>query len=114
MLPASVLDGTRRGRLSFTQHRVDVGRLDVLALWRYSLRMATGRRTTIYLDPEVHKAIRLKAATTERSISDMVNRALRHSLAEDATDLEAHEERTEEESVPFEEFVKGLRRRGKL
>ena len=76
--------------------------------------MSTTRRATIYLDPEVHRALRLKAAATDQSISDMVNAALKRALAEDAEDLEAFRKRRGEESMDFEEFVKALKRRGKL
>ena len=76
--------------------------------------MSTTRRATIYLDPEVHRALRLKAATTDQSISDMVNAALKRALAEDAEDLEAFGKRRAEESIDFEEFVKALKRRGRL
>ncbi len=44
----------------------------------------------------------------------MVNAALKQALAEDAADLEAFEKRRKEPSVRFEDFVKALRRRGKL
>jgi plasmid stability protein len=76
--------------------------------------MSTTRRATIYLDPEVHRALRLKAAATDQSISDMVNAALKRALAEDAEDLEAFGKRRAEESIDFEEFVKALKRRGRL
>jgi plasmid stability protein len=76
--------------------------------------MGSARRTTVYLEPEIHQALRLKAASVGRSISEMVNNALRQSLAEDAADLEDFENRRAEKSVLFEDFVKGLRRRGKL
>lgn len=76
--------------------------------------MSTTRRATIYLDPEVHRALRLKAAATDQSISDMVNVALKRALAEDAEDLEAFGKRRAEKSIDFEEFVKALKRRGRL
>jgi len=75
---------------------------------------ATSRRTTVYFDSETHRALRLKAAETDRSISDLVNDAVREPLVEDAEDLEAFEERADEESLSFESVVKGLRRSGKL
>jgi predicted transcriptional regulator len=74
---------------------------------------AKPRRVTVYVDPDLHKALRLKAAETERP-SALVNEALRQSLAEDAEDLAAIEARAKEPSMPFEEFVKDLKRRGKL
>jgi hypothetical protein len=77
--------------------------------------MAQGaKRATIYFDPEVHRGLRMKAAAADRSISDLVNDAVKGSLAEDAEDLAAFEERADEPSLAFETFVKGLRRRGKI
>ena len=72
------------------------------------------KRATIYLPPEVHRALKLKAAAADRSVSDLVSEAVRLSLAEDADDLAAFEKRSRERSVKFETVVKALRRRGKL
>ena len=76
--------------------------------------MGTARRATIYLDPDLHRALRLKAAETDQTISDLVNDAVRQNLAEDAEDLTAYQERAKEPSLDFEKVVKDLRRRGKL
>mgnify|MGYP001620196664 CR=1 FL=1 len=76
--------------------------------------MSTSKRATVYFDPEIHRALRLKAATTDRSISDMVNDAVKLALAEDAEDLAAFEERKREPNLDFEQFVKALKRRGKI
>lgn len=76
--------------------------------------MSESRRTTVYLKPDLHRALRLKAAEGECSISDLVNDAVRLSLAEDAEDLAAFEERAAEATVPYGEFVMALRRDGKL
>ena len=76
--------------------------------------MAAPKRSTIYFDPDLHKALRLKAAATDRSISDVVNDAVRQTLSEDATDLEAFEKRRHEPTLDFEEVVLRLRRSGKL
>jgi hypothetical protein len=76
--------------------------------------MSEPKRTTVYFEPEIHKALRLKSAVSERSISEMVNDAVRNSLAEDAEDLAAFEERAEEPAVDFDDFVKKLKRSGKL
>jgi len=75
---------------------------------------AVPKRSTIYLPAEVHRALRLKAAAADRSISDLVSEAVQLSLAEDAEDLEAFEKRSRERSLSFENVVKALRRRGKL
>ena len=72
------------------------------------------KRATVYFDPEIHRALRHKAAETDRSMSDLVNDAVRASLAEDAEDLAAFEERASEPSLPFERVVRDLKRRGKI
>lgn len=72
------------------------------------------RRATVYLDPSLHKALRVKAAHTERSVSDLVNTAIRRSLAEDAEDLAAFDARAKEPNLAFEDVLKDLKRRGKL
>jgi hypothetical protein len=75
---------------------------------------AAPKRATIYLPPEVHRALKLKAAAADRTVSDLVSEAVRLSLAEDAEDLAAFEKRSRERSIKFENLVKALRRRGKL
>ena len=72
------------------------------------------KRSTIYFDPVIHRALRLKAAETERSISDLVNDAVKAVLAEDAEDLAAFDERAPEPNLSFEEVVKDLKRSGKI
>ena len=82
---------------------------------RYLVGMTdTSKRSTIYFDPQLHQALRLKAAETDRSISDLVNDAVKLSLAEDAEDLAAFEDRASETSVAFEDAVKALKRSGKI
>jgi plasmid stability protein len=77
--------------------------------------MATAqRRATVYFDPDIHRALRLKAAETDRSLSDLINDAVRASLAEDAEDLAAFDERAHEPNLRFEDVVKDLRRRGRI
>lgn len=76
--------------------------------------MESSKRATIYFESDVHKALRLRAAASDRSISDMVNDAVRAALAEDAADLEAFAERRAEKSISFETFVAGLKRRGRI
>lgn len=72
------------------------------------------RRATVYLEPGLHRALRVKAAQTEESISGLVNHAVRRSLGEDAEDLAAFEVRAKEPSLEFEAVLKDLKRRGKL
>ena len=72
------------------------------------------KRATVYLEPELHKALRLKAVETSRSLSDLVNDAVRVELAEDAEDLAAFDLRKNEPTLTFEVFVKELKRHGKI
>jgi plasmid stability protein len=72
------------------------------------------KRATIYFDAEVHRALRLRAAACNRSISDMVNEAVRMTLAEDADDLRDANQRQDELSTGFEEFITSLRNSGRL
>ena len=76
--------------------------------------MSSSKRATIYFDAEIHRALRLKAAASDKSISDMVNEAVKVTLAEDADDLVAFERRRREPNLDFEQFVKTLKRRGKI
>ena len=76
--------------------------------------MSVTRRATIYLDADLHRAARMKAVETDTSVSDLVNAALRRSLAEDADDLAAFRARAREPNLDFEAVVKDLRHRGKL
>jgi plasmid stability protein len=76
--------------------------------------MTPPKRATVYFDPDIHRALRLRAAASDKSISDMVNEAVKLTLAEDAEDLAAFDERKREPNLDFEQFVKALRRRGKI
>ena len=64
--------------------------------------MGTARRSTVYLDSELHRALRVKAAETDKSISDLVNDAVRQNLAEDAEDLGTYRARAKEPSDNLE------------
>jgi predicted DNA-binding protein len=72
------------------------------------------KRTTIYFDPDLHQALRIKAAETDRSISELVNEAVKYGLSEDAEDLAAFEERASEPNLRFEDVLQDLKKRGKI
>jgi hypothetical protein len=76
--------------------------------------MPENKRATVYFEPDVHRALRLRAAAGDQTVSDFVNEAVRLALAEDAEDLAAFDERRSERSVSFETFVRDLKRRGRL
>jgi post-segregation antitoxin (ccd killing protein) len=96
--------------------------IDVLTLWCYgyittfggNIMTTQAKRATVYLDPDLHKALRLKAVETSRSISELVNNAIREALAEDAEDISAFEERAGEPLISYDEMVKRLKRDGRI
>ena len=72
------------------------------------------KRSTIYFDPDLHKALRLKAAETSRSITDLVNEAVREALCEDAEDLASFYDRKNEPLISYDEMVKRLKKDGHI
>jgi nitrate reductase assembly molybdenum cofactor insertion protein NarJ len=76
--------------------------------------MAEVKRATVYFEPSLHKALRIKAAHTDQSLSELVNAAVRRTLAEDAEDLATFERRAKEPSLSFEAVLKDMKQRGKL
>ena len=76
--------------------------------------MGSTKRATVYLDPELHKALRLKAVETSQSFSKLVNDAIKESLSEDAEDIAAFEERGKEPLISYEAMVKRLKNDGRI
>lgn len=72
------------------------------------------RRTTVYLESDLHKALKIKAAETDQSVSELVSGAVRRSLLEDAEDLAIFKQRAKEPTLAFETVLKDMRRRGRL
>ena len=72
------------------------------------------KRSTIYLDPVLHKALRVKALETSRSMSEIINEAVQEALAEDADDLLLFEERINEDLISYEQMIKRLRKDGRI
>lgn len=72
------------------------------------------KRATIYFDPELHKALKIKALETSRSVTDLVNQAVRESLSEDAEDILAFEERKNEKVISYDQMLKNLRKDGRI
>ena len=100
------------------------GRFDAMTLSSYSAGAAfpevstmseqMSKRATIYFEPDLHQAVRLKAAHTRRSVSDIVNDAVRMALREDQEDLAAFEERAAEPAISYEALLEDLKAHGKL
>jgi len=72
------------------------------------------KKYTVYLDSDLHRALRVKAAETEYSVSELVNEAVENALKEDAIDLEAFEKRKKEPLLAFEDVLKKLKKDGKI
>lgn len=75
---------------------------------------ALAKRATVYLEPDMHRVLKIKAAETSRSVSDLVNEAVRQSFVEDAEDLAVFEERADEPLLTFEDVLKDLKSRGRI
>jgi len=71
-------------------------------------------RSTIYFEPDLHRALRIKSAHTQRSLSQLVNEAVRQALQEDQEDLEAFDARVKEPLISYEELLKDLKKHGKI
>lgn len=78
------------------------------------MRTQQSKRATVYLDPDLHRALKIKSAHSEQTLSELVNLAVRQSLAEDHEDLRAFDERKDEQNIDFEELLKELKARGKI
>ena len=74
----------------------------------------TAKRATVYFDPVIHKALKLKSIETSKSISELVNTAVKEALSEDAEDITAFEERANESLISFSEMVKRLKNDGRI
>ena len=72
------------------------------------------KRATIYLDPALHKALRIKSIETSKSMSKLINEAVKMALAEDAEDMAAFETRAGEPLIPFKDVLKELKKDGRI
>ncbi len=74
----------------------------------------SAKRATVYFDPQIHKALKLKSIETSKTISELVNEAVKGALAEDAEDIAAFEERANEPLISFPEMLKRLKKDGRI
>jgi hypothetical protein len=74
----------------------------------------SAKRATVYFDPNIHKALKLKSIETSKSISELVNEAVKSALAEDAEDILAFEDRADESLISFSDIVKRLKKDGRI
>ncbi len=72
------------------------------------------KRATVYFDPAIHRVLKVKAAETSTSISDIIDKAIRRELLEDEEDLRTFNERVSEPTISYEKLVADLKRNGKI
>jgi hypothetical protein len=72
------------------------------------------KRATVYFDPAIHRILKVKAAETSTTISEIIDRAIRFELKEDAEDLQAFEDRLSEPTISYEKLVADLKKNGKI
>jgi hypothetical protein len=72
------------------------------------------KRSTIYFEPDVHQALKIKAASTQLSVSELVDEAVRLVMNEDQEDLAAFSERVDEKEISYEALLNDLKRHGKI
>ena len=72
------------------------------------------KRSTIYFDPSIHQALKVKSVTSSRSVSELVDEALRQLMNEDQEDLEAYAKRKDEPDISYEELLNDLKQHGKI
>lgn len=74
----------------------------------------SAKRATVYFDPNIHKALKLKSIETSKSISELVNEAVKSALAEDAEDIIAFEDRADEPLISYSDMLKRLKKDGRI
>lgn len=72
------------------------------------------KRSTIYFDPELHRALKIKSATSSRSVSELVDEALRQVMCEDQEDIQIYNERSNEQNISYEALLAELKQHGKI
>ena len=70
--------------------------------------------TTVYLDADIARAAKVKAALNDKSMSDIVSEALGRYLSEDASDLVLARKRKNQPARSYDELVTALKRDGLL
>lgn len=72
------------------------------------------KRSTIYFEPSIHQALKIKAASSQLSVSELVDEAVRQLMNEDQEDLAAFSEREDEPEISYEALLNDLKKHGKI
>ena len=74
----------------------------------------TQKRATVYFDPEIHKALKIKSLETSKSVSKLINNAVKELFAEDAEDMAVIEQRADDKLISYAEIIKRLKKDGRI
>ncbi len=72
------------------------------------------KRSTIYFEPDIHQALKIKSATSNLSVSELVDEAVRLVMNEDQEDLAAFSQRADEKEISYEALLNDLKKHGKI
>ncbi len=72
------------------------------------------KRSTIYFEPDIHQALKIKSASSQLSVSELVDEAVRLLMSEDQEDLAAFSERADEKEISYEALLNDLKKHGKI
>ncbi len=72
------------------------------------------KRSTVYFDPDIHQALKLKAASSDSSLSELVDEAVRLLMLEDQEDLATIADRVSEPTISYESLLNDLKKHGKI
>ena len=72
------------------------------------------KRSTVYFEPDIHQALKIKAASLHLSLSELVDEAVRLLMHEDQEDLAAFTDRESEKEISYEVLLNDLKKHGKI
>ena len=72
------------------------------------------KRSTVYFEPAIHHALKIRAASTHVSVSELIDEAVRLLMREDQEDLNAVSERAQESEISYEDLLNDLKQHGKI
>ncbi|AGH80035.1 glucose-6-phosphate isomerase [Psychromonas sp. CNPT3] len=70
------------------------------------------KRSTVYFEPHIHQALKIRAASTHVSVSKLIDDAVRLLMLEDKEDLKAISSRAFEEEISYESLLNDLKKQG--
>ncbi|MGY8863908.1 MAG: hypothetical protein ACKVJ2_14925, partial [Pseudomonadales bacterium] len=88
---------------------------DVICQFKGDINMSNlSKRSTVYFEPDIHQALKIRAASAHLSVSELVDEAVRLLMREDQEDLAAVSARTNEPDISYEDLLNDLKSHGKI